>query len=694
MARPARPSTTAHPTTDASWALLRVFAATGPLLVGAIPWGPKLTYDVFHSIPHLTAGLLVGTSLTLWVFGSLLSKRGVRAERLSGALALLILFVMGSAASAHHLPTALTGDAQNSGSVLAWAIFAGCAFLGIQHVSSGKRMESLTRWVVGGAAILGAITLIQRLTGIDPLGLIPPTEGSLAWMSHRGTGTLGNPDFVGNYLAATSPLALSLALRRPDGANASAASSHRMWAIAFIVIGIGAIGALARGAWLALLVGTAIVLFSVRSDRTTLRRGALIVAGTLATSILIALAVSSTHEVLTQRFSVSTDITVANAGRLERIDALLSGRLGVWAEALDVTKRHPLLGVGPANYRFGWYGSQGVSGLPVHASSITGDPHSLPLLAAATLGAPAALLLIALVGYTLLGGLRSSSIDPMTGDPSGHRLVYAGWVASLTAAVVASLLASTTLAFLALLGIMLGVTAAPGAESTMRRRGVHLATGAGLAALTLILALGMMPEVAAQRTAREAVQTSRLDLLERSVEQNGRIPSLRLLWVQSLGSATISALISDQAGAKEVSRVVEELDDALAEVKGDYELAREKAFFLARVRRVLGDTYTDPAIRAARDAMAVSPIALDVRTQLASILLEEGDPAGAAETLATVWDRDRTDHLAGLTYIETLIAADRLDDARVVLETLDERFPDDMDIRNVSGRLDAAEASR
>lgn len=680
--------------TDASWALLRIFAATAPLLVGAIPWGPKLTYDVFHSIPHLVGGLLVGASLTLWTLGSLSGRRGVRADKLSLALAIFLLLVMASAASAHHLPTALIGDAQNSGSVLAWAIFAGCAFLALQHVGDGKRMESLARWVVGGAAILGAIALVQRLTGVDPMGLIPSNEGPLVWMNHRGTATLGNPDFVGNYLAAISPLAFSLALLRAGGSDAPTAPSRWLWALAFAVVAAGAIGSLARGAWLALIVGVVIVLFRVRADRTMFRRGALIIAATLIASILIALAVSSTHEVLIQRFTVSTDIAAAGTSTLERADALLSGRLGVWAEALDVTKRYPLIGVGPANYRFGWYGSQGVSGLPVHASSITGDPHSLPLLAAATLGAPAALLLIALLGYTLLGGLRSSSIDPTTGGPSAHRLIYAGWVASLAAAVVASLLASTTLAFLALLGVLLGVTAAPRAEAETRRRSPQLATGAGLAALTLILALGMLPTVAAQRTARQAVQTSRLDLLERSVEQGGYIPSLRLLWVQSLGRATISALASGQAGAQEVSRAVEEFDEARAEVRGDYELAREKAIFLAGVRQVLGDASTDSAIQAAHAAMELSPIALDVRTQLASILLEKGDPAGAADTLASVWDRDRTDHLAGVTYVEALIADDRLEAARVVLEVLDTRFPNNADVRNVSERLDAAEASR
>lgn len=668
-----------------SWVLLRALAVITPLVVGVVPWGPRMLYDVFHTLPHLALGAIASIALVFWTIGALRREADVRHDPMQGAIAGFLLLALIATATATYLPTALVGDSQDSGSLLAWFIMGSAAFLAFQHTTGSDRMRSLARSLVAGAAVLATITLIQRLTGIDPLGMIDHTDSAMQWMNARGTGTLGNPDFVGNYLAGVAPLSLALTLAPPKGDRGLA---NVLGWLAFAVITIGAIGSLARGAWIALMIGTVLVLWSIRSRREALRSTALIVGVTFLIGIALVFVISQPNEPLSSRFAGLEAPATADTSRLEKADALLSGRLGTWSEAIDIAVRHPLLGVGPANYRLGWYASQGVSGLPVHGASMTGDPHSLPLLTAATLGIPAALLLIGILAFSLVRATQTVS-----GGSDERRVVYAGWTATLVALSIASLLASTTLAFLTLIGITLGVVWAPHASP---RAGTWTVLPPVIvtAIVTLVLAVMLVPAVGAQRTALAALTTSRIDLLEEAAHEAADSPSIRVLWVRSLNRATLTAVMAGQAGQPQIAAALTEADEAIEAMPADYELYREKALLMFGLEQVVGDEYADPAIEAAEQAIAVSPIAIDIRTQLAAILLERGEPDRAVETLAPVWDRDRQDALAGATYVDALTTANRLDDARAALEVLTERFPDSADVAAASERLAAKLESR
>lgn len=684
-AKPAKALRTTLSAADVSWLLLKVVAGVLPLVTGGIVWGPRFTSDVFYSVPHLVLGALVSSALIAWLVAVFRREVAPRVTWVSIALVALFILAILSTITSLYPPLALFGDVQDTGSLLAWTLFVAVAALATQLVDGPRRLESLAKWLVGGAGVLAAITLIQRLTGVDPMGLILSTDSSVDWMMWRGTGTLGNPDFVGNYLALVAPLSLVLAVRSLANTRTSPVVRYSL-PLTFALIMIGAIGSLARGAWLALAVGVVVAVIAIRrSDSKQLRTAAILVVVALLLGIGSVIITSAPEEDVVARLGVGAGSPAIEVSQLQTLDRMLSGRYSIWLEAARVATERPLLGVGPANYRLGWYPVQGISGLELSASSMTGDPHSVPLLAAATLGIPAALILLAIAGtltqYSLRSALKSGR---------GDRLVYAGWSATLVAALIAGVNASTTLPFLLAAGLTIGVVSAPMAEMKRVPRTAVSAATALMALSAVVLTTGMVPIVNAEIQAKNAFAGGDLAALERASNTAPTLLSLRTAYLSGLNSATLQALALGQAGEAEVEQAVSVADSLIADAPYDYEPLREKAFLLIGARQFSGDRYTRPALDAIEAARAVSPIALDLRTQEAALLIELGDTQSAVDALEAVWDRDPTDDLAGATYVDALRAAGRTDDAYDALELLEQRFPESAAVSGALARLESA----
>jgi O-antigen ligase/Flp pilus assembly protein TadD len=181
------------------------------------------------------------------------------------------------------------------------------------------------------AALMAALALGAAFALLGPLGLDPSASSALdLGFGRRAYGSLGNPDFLGGWLALLLPLSLSVALRLPAQGRARAAA-WSVTALAATALWLTQ----ARGAWLAGAAGVALALAVLGAWRSHGWR-------VLSLGLLLGLAAL-----------VATGPSTW-AGRLR--DAA-DPRGGSWqgrrlmsAVCLDLARQHPVFGVGPGRF--------------------------------------------------------------------------------------------------------------------------------------------------------------------------------------------------------------------------------------------------------------------------------------------------------------------------------------------------------
>ncbi len=672
-----------------SWYALLAAAATAPLFAGALPYGPRITYDVFFSLPTLMLGLMLCVSLGAWLWALGRKETTLRWNKTLCAVATLAVLAGLSTAFALYKPLALIGDTQDSAGLVAWLLCSSAAFLVTQHVTGNERLKVLARAVVYGAGIVALLALIQRITNVDPMGLV--TAGTpLEWMNHRGSSTLGNPDFLGNYLVGPAVLALGLQL------DANRTSRGRILdASLFVLISVGCVASLTRGAWAGLLVASVFLLFAIRKDRAKVREGAALVAIALVLALLSSVAISGsaalTARLSPQTPSTGTSVESSQPAQIDenslafRIDSALSGRLGTWGEALAITKSHPLLGVGPANYRLGWYPVQGVTGLNVSGTSFTGDPHSLPLLVSATLGIPAVVVLILALAFAL-GAQGRSTLK----DGSGRRAVYSAWWASLIGVSTASIAGSTTTPFLMMIFVALAAVASASAKDVVAvKRGV--ATGVTAVVLIGCVSLTSMVGIltVAQTRLWSSFKTANLAALDAAAETAPWSLSVQETYLTTVDDLALSSLPSGGQVARDyLVTAIKKNDAAVERVPLNYEFAYQKSTLLLGAGQIVGEPYLSDGLAAVDKALELSPISLTLRTKKASVLIDLDRSDEAVALLEDYWYRDRGDDLAGSTYVTALAVSGRFDDAQSALDVLEARFPNSAAVAEAKANLE------
>jgi Tfp pilus assembly protein PilF len=106
-----------------------------------------------------------------------------------------------------------------------------------------------------------------------------------------------------------------------------------------------------------------------------------------------------------------------------------------------------------------------------------------------------------------------------------------------------------------------------------------------------------------------------------------------------------------------------------------------------------GTAYAEDAfqqgITAASQAMAIYPINVEAANLKAFAQESQGDHAGAIATLKDVWDLDPRYFDAGKTYMVALIGDGQLEEAHVVLTSLQSRFPDNPEVTSLTQFLDS-----
>ncbi|MBE0476883.1 MAG: O-antigen ligase family protein [Coriobacteriia bacterium] len=424
-----------------------------------------LTYDPFV-IPKLASvGILSAVSLLLWAFGDV---RRVRWRRSGFAALALISAAVLSTMFALDRPVAFFGkDAANG--LVAYLAYGTVAFLILQLVDSAHRVRALTRVLVGSGVAVSVVSLFQAaVVGSDyleELGI-----GAAGYLYGRGGGLFGNPDFLGTFLVVPFILALSLSLTEPRRVGRILAAS------AAAVLGAGLLVTQVRGAWAGVAAGLLVAgALAVRGRSITPRHA--------VTGVAIALAAVVAGVAIAQPGAIVRRVTTGlDAG----LDAFSGGRISGWKDAAGVVVDRPVLGTGPDSYTFGWYRQAVALADPATgAASYFEDPHSFPIAIAATLGVPALLALLAMIGLGFNAGARNIRL---TADSPGRRGIYVGWLGAFTGLLVASLFGVTTIPLTLLFFVCVAVLLTPGAsgrEVAPRLAPAVRLTGALVAAVCL-----------------------------------------------------------------------------------------------------------------------------------------------------------------------------------------------------------------
>jgi putative inorganic carbon (hco3(-)) transporter len=359
---------------------------------------------------------------------------------------------------------ALLGDSEllTCGGVLRWWIYA-LFFVALRYACDAADGAWLLALLAGLGGIEGLVVIAQVLAGgaIFDWSALP----SAKW---RAFGTLGNPNWVGGFLAATLPLALAAMQTERTRGDWISRWRARLTVGAIVA---GLVLTLSRGAWMAALVG-GFTLLLLRRDLGWRR----IAVGCAAVATLAA-AVAC--------LSLGGGAVAAALGR----SSSLAGRARMWTITASMVATRPLSGWGPGRFAAAYPPFQRAH-LRAHGDSsvtdLTDHPHNEYLHLAAEAGLPALLAVLVLLALALAIASRTptASVAAPAAASLAALAVHAGVDTALR-------LPAGTVVLCVLLVVIFSAAANPDAERRPLGR-IERAALALLAILALVQATRLL----------------------------------------------------------------------------------------------------------------------------------------------------------------------------------------------------------
>ncbi len=616
----------------------------------------------------LSAALLVAS--WAWVMDV---RRGssVRPVRFQSLMAFALGAAVLSTVSGIQPVQSLMGSDSYGQGLVTWMLYVLLMYLTAQMVRSHRHARQLAAVVVASSSAVAAYALVQ-VFGLDPF--VWPGASQLT--VRHGISTIGNPDMLASFLLFGLVLSPVLALTDHDRTARIA-----YWA-AFVLIAASWALATSRTAWVAGLIALALTAFSARRAGSR-RLGPVIVSAGAAALVAGAAMLISRSDALARLQQLVTAPMTAGGSRWLLYEA-----------AGQAIAERPLLGGGPDSFRFLWYPLRQAADLAIGGfNGVADDPHSLPLLLAATLGVPAAL---ALLGIALgaLWSTRSALSSPTGPESRDGTLMLAAWWIAVAAYGVTSLFGVLVVPNAVVLAIGIGVLLA----SVSKRESNHLAARilpyAVLTASAVALVL-----MSLQYASDYLIARSNFAPGQRAVQLASDAQRLmpftyraRLRTAESLEQQATAAVAMEAANAAcDVARAADAYRRLIAWNPDEYEsYKRYLGFLVTTGTAIKGDEALSEALDIAKRGLVVQPYGLSAGYFGASAAmgLERADEA--VGFLAPVWDLDpNAPAAAGILYTEALLEAGRHAEARDVAETMLQRYPGDPDVLALAERLGA-----
>lgn len=320
--------------------------------------------DQFALPKLLGVSVYAAVAVGLWIVALRQGRVGRLPPALIPIVAATVLWWTTTTATARHVATALLGmPGRHDG--LATMLGGLVLFLTLATTrSSDREVEGRLGAIAIAMTAASAYALLQA-AGLDPI----------PWPPGRPASTFGHPVVFGGALALCLPLSAVFALEGRSRAGRAA------WGGAALVQALALVLTLARGPWIAAVVGLAVfALLRARSSgrgaaRTT---GRLLVAGLLLVAVLSAWA-SARHAVLDR---------LSTLGR-PADDSSLAYRAHFAGAAIAMLRDHPLFGVGWENFGLLYFRYRSPPTERIAADLVPTMVHCGPLQTAVSGGIPA-----------------------------------------------------------------------------------------------------------------------------------------------------------------------------------------------------------------------------------------------------------------------------------------------------------------
>ena len=647
----------------AYFALLAVPALV-PIVVFKVPFvaGPALTLNP-AVIPKLFVfSLLMCVALAAWAIGAVWEGTLTRSVPLKWWLLALLAISAVSTVFGIHPATSFFGNGYYATGLLTLLLGGALYFLVVQLVDSPARIRAMSWSVAAGGTIVGVVGLLQAI-GADPMRL--GLEYHYMWL--RVGSLLGNSDFLGAYLVV--PLVVSAALVIAARTTVERSLAAGSLAIVFLCL----LSSGTRGAWLGAAAGLAALGIAAWRGELKLSKAALAAAGA-ALAVPLAWALLNVKSILV-RFA---DLTQGSAAG--------GGRIPIWADALRVIAKHPLLGTGPDGYLLGWYGARtpawvGMSG----SKALVDDPHNMFLLYAATLGIPAT---IAVVGL-IVRAIAASSEPALRRDSSAGRRLFSGWWAALMAVTVTLVTTVSTVPMVITVFLCLGMAVTVRAEAVDFPRPLRN----GLAGVAVVLGLasavaGTLYVVSDGLLARAQQSPSEIAIFDQAATLAPWYGEARSAAAGARGSVALGELRAGSPAAHdEALRAEAGFERLVAFDPHELQFRVAQATFLVNAGQYLGPDTLRAGVAAGQAAMAINPGNPRAAYVAAMGQYLMGDYAAAVGTLEPLWNSDPSYADPGVLYARSLAAAGRRATAETVLANLKQRFPNSDQVLRLESEL-------
>ncbi len=409
------------------------------------------TRDLFELPKVFALRLIVSGAMIAWTWGAVSSRR----LRVSRSLWLLVAFLAwGGLSTVFSLSPVLSlagsfGRQEGLSTLVAYACLL---WLALQVMDSTRRVRALGRTMFVTASVVAAYGLLQYV-GWDPAGW------DVAFPANQSFSTLGNPNFLGNYLVLALGIGGVLLLD-----SESVRERALYWAGMVVVTGSW-ITAFTRGAWaggLVVLVCLAVIAFRWRPRFSMVDAVSLGVLGGGVVG-LAALSITS-GSALNLWTRLSSALTLRGTSSATRVE--------IWGAATRMVRDRPLTGHGLETFGVLFPHYQTASYVrDAGALSLADNAHDYPLHLAATVGVPGGLLLYAFFAVVIWLGVRHARSsfgrreDALEPDRDG--LLRAGFPVATVGYLTALLFSISVIGGSSILWIALGIVLVPAGRVVM-----------------------------------------------------------------------------------------------------------------------------------------------------------------------------------------------------------------------------------